>query len=986
MVLSSAAFRSSLTMATEKASFPPPPLSWKMSGVSGPRVRVRVRVSSLITSWKRQIPWIHLMLFLFNLVTVSSRKIKTSSASYASQISYHDHCNSVVPESTSRGLKLFEGDILMIRNGYFVGGDRILGNNSQLSFNFPKYVSFRPKNVYQTEASGVLMVEGNLDFRSPNTYSYLGNSTFGRSPSGRLRHRSPRFPVRRGGANFRLQGFWSASTGRLCMVGSGLSYSKREGKFLDISGVFKLTYPENSTILTSLVTGTLESLDTVDSLKYFEPISILAFSQSSYEYSLINKEIDNGFSRTTNSAEKELSRSLQSSKGICSILRRPANAFELKYRGDCDAAATNCTPLGRSTGFLPGFMSFGEVRCSNEQKMRLLLVFSNISFIGYNQPLDPKMTLVGEGAWDGEKNQLCVVACRILNFTDSLTRASIGDCSIRLNLRFPTVLSIRNRSTVVGQIWSNATANDSGDFDRVIFQAPEYGSPVVPGLKYEYTMMGGLSKLCEIKSVKNMGKKYADGYSYDMKFDMSVKNDLGQLTWGYATPLFVGDQFYEKFSRSLILVSDEEGAVSEVSTQNHSSQLNVSYTIGFTIPPEFKFGGGFLPSTNTHIAISGEGIYNGETGSLCMVGCRALDSNHKISAKNDPIDCEISINVQFPPLDAKIGSHVKGTIKSTREKSHPLYFKSLELSSSGISVIQAEESLWRMDLEITMVLISNTLACVFIGLQLHYVKKHLDMVPFISLVMLFTLTLGLMIPLLLNFEALFMADRNRQTVLLESGGWLEVNEVIVRAVTMVAFLLQFRLLQQAWSTRWSDGSHKGLWTAEIKALYVTLPLYLLGGLIAWFVHWKHNYDEAPIIRNHFVANHQQHSLWGDMRSYAGLVLDGFLLPQILFNLFLNSKEKALAPSFYFGTTVVRLLPHAYDLYRAHKYAHSFDVSYIYASHGVDFYSTAWDVIIPCGGMLFAIIIYIQQRFGGRCILPSKFRESVLYEKVPVVSS
>ncbi|KAJ4977444.1 hypothetical protein NE237_002550 [Protea cynaroides] len=961
-------------MATEAASFPPFPLSLKVS-----ESRYWVRFSSLITLWKRQLPWIHLMLFLFNLSSASSM----TTTSYASQISYRDNCNSVVPESTPRGLKLFHGDFLRVQNGYYIGGDRILGQNSQSSsFNFSKAVTFQTRNVYQTDAPGVLQVAGNLDFRGPSMY-YLGNSTVGRSLYGRLRHRAPRFPVRKGGANLKLKGFWSASTGRLCMVGSGLSYSKKEGKFLEISAVFKLNYPENSTILTTLVNGTLESLDTIGSLKYFETISILAFSQSNYEYSLIYKEIVNGCS-TANGGQQKLSLSLQSNKGVCSVLRRPANVFELEYRADCNAEATTCTPLVRSVGFLPGYISFGGLRCS-DQKMRLLLVFSNTSYMGYNPPLDPSRTLVGEGAWDGEKNQLCVVACRILNFTDSLAGASVGDCSIRLNLRFPALLSIRDGSTVVGQIWSNATVNDTGYFDRIIFQAPEDRAPAVPGIKYEYTMMGGIRKLCVIKAVKNKGKKYPDGYSYDMKFDMSVKNDLGQLAWGYATPLSVGDQFYQS-SRSFIPVFDQEGAAAEVSIHNHSRLLNISYKISFTIPPEFKFGARVLSSTITRIKISAEGIYDSETGSLCMVGCRSFVLNHKISAKNDSFDCEIFINVQFPSIDAKIGSHVKGTIKSTREKSDPLYFKSLEVSSSAIYAVQAEESLWRMDLEITMVLISNTLACVFIGLQILYVKKHLDIVPFISLVMLVILTLGHMIPLLLNFEALFMAGRNQQNILLGSGGWLEVNEVIVRVVTMVAFLLQFRILQLAWSTRWSDGCHKGLWTAEIKALYVTLPLYLLGGLIAWFVHWKNYYSKAPMIRNQLVTNYQQHYLWGDMRSCAGLVLDGFLLPQILFNLFCNSKEKALAPSFYFGTTAVRLLPHAYDLYRAQKYVRNFDVSYIYASHGVDFYSTAWDFIIPCGGMVFAIIIYIQQRFGGRCMLPSKFRESVVYEKVPVVSS
>lgn len=126
--------------------------------------------------------------------------------------------------------------------------------------------------------------------------------------------------------------------------------------------------------------------------------------------------------------------------------------------------------------------------------------------------------------------------------------------------------------------------------------------------------------------------------------------------------------------------------------------------------------------------------------------------------------------------------------------------------------------------------------------------------------------------------------------------------------------------------------------------------------------------------------------WTDLKSYAGLVLDGFLLPQIMFNLFLNSSEKALAPSFYAGTTVIRLLPHAYDLYRAHSSTWYLDLSYLYANHTYDFYSTAWDIIIPLCGLLFAILIYLQQQFGGRCFLPKRFRGGPAYEKVPIVSN
>ncbi|XWS52058.1 hypothetical protein CRYUN_Cryun11dG0034800 [Craigia yunnanensis] len=119
-----------------------------------------------------------------------------------------------------------------------------------------------------------------------------------------------------------------------------------------------------------------------------------------------------------------------------------------------------------------------------------------------------------------------------------------------------------------------------------------------------------------------------------------------------------------------------------------------------------------------------------------------------------------------------------------------------------------------------MAVLSNTFACIFIGLQLSYVSKHPSMLPSISLLMLVILALGHLIPLLLNFEALFLQKTTPETVLLRSGGWLEMNKVIVRIVTMVASLLQFRLLQLTWTARWSDEKQKSSWLAGGEFLSV----------------------------------------------------------------------------------------------------------------------------------------------------------------------
>lgn len=813
-----------------------------------------------------------------------------------------------------------------------------------------------------------------------------------------VKFRGPRIPLRRGSASFWLSGFWSEADGKLCMVGSG-SNRINSGKSNNLNVVLKLNYSRkfNLSVFDSLVSGVLESLDFEGSESYFKPVSILGVAkleERSYEFTLIDKgnesDFEDGLDR-----DKSLSVS-DADQGVCSVFGFGNFKFELAFNSVCYRGGNvSCSPVTENVDYLPSALLLRKIRCVEKQKMVMLLGFLNSSIIRATFPFDPKTTLIAEGVWDDEKNQLHGVACRILNFTQIITNAYVGDCSVRFNLRFPTVFSVRNRSTILGQIWSNKSEHDPRYFDKIGFQSSQEVLMGLSGFKYRYTVVDVARKSCAIKNnVKHKGKTYPDVNSVDMRFSMYVKNSNGQISHGFASPLFVGDHLYQHpLSGHLHLPPLQRYTVFAFKPNNQHNMQNISYKMSIVPPSGFMFGGSEISEA---IEISAEGVYDRDTGVLCMRGCRNLRPSHQQMklAKNDSLDCEIDVNFQFRALNEEDSENVKGTIESTRQKSDSLYFGRLELFSSSIYTSQAKESVWRMDLEITMVLILNTVACFFVGLQLFYVKKHPDVLPFISVVMLIILTLGYMIPLLLNFEALFKANHNQQNLFLGSGGWLEANEIIVRMVTMVAFLLQFRLLQLTWSARQGNGSQNETWISERKVLYATLPLYIAGGLSAWVVYRSRNSYHGPyIVHRHIQPLHPrrvrlnwQHSLWGDLKSYGGLILDGFLLPQILFNMFNNSTEKTVAAPFYIGTTVVRLLPHAYDLYRANTSSWYPDWSYIYANPKMDFYSTAWDIIIPCGGLLFAALIYLQQQNGGRCILPRRFREIVAYEKIPVVSN
>ena len=921
-----------------------------------------VLVSYSTTSSQRCFPLAWLLAFSLLFAT---------SVSYSPvEVSYSHHCDSIVPESTPTSPESTSSLLPQLQTGYSIGPDTIVSRNLSRYYSHHSYpVSFYARNIYRTKTEGVFKVEGRLHLYLPWTLKY----------SQSYYHR--------------LYGFWSESSGKLCMVGSGSSRS-RQGNWVYLSAVLKLVNMKNSSTITDLVSGTLESLSSVNEFNYFEPITILFFPQTNYKYTLVPEENDTVSIGQQNVPERS-SPVTQLITGICSILRR-GYTFELDYAHDCNSLHI-CTPFAGDVGYLPRIISIEAIQCSEyEQKSQVLIKFQPDE---HYQPFHPNMTLVGEGWWDVQKSWLSFVACRLSNMKSSLANAQVRDCSNRLNLRFNAILSIRSMNMILGQIWSTKTANDSGYFDSIAFKSSQNVMLEVQGFKYEYTEIDKARSLCQKKKLAvNKGVAYPNGYSSDMQFPMSVRSSNGAMAWGFSVPFFVNFRLYKPYQYAIPLIdSNSSVPVSSSMPANrtiveanaiNSSPMNISYKISFTLEPGVDFGG-FNTSLNSSslmhakVEILAEGIYDVRTGGLCMVGCRKLSLMTPLST-NDSMDCEILVNYQFPPSNSRKG-RIKGTIKSRREKSDPLYFEHLELSSTSYTVVEAKRSIWRMDLEIIMVLISSTLSCVFLGLQLFYVKNRPDVLPSISLLMLIILTLGYMIPLVLNFEAFFLQNHARQNVILESGGWLKVNEVIVRVVTMVVFLLQFRLLQLTWSARSGDENQKGFWVAEKNVLYVSLPLYILGCLIALFLN-RTETEYGSVKASAGLANYQSHSLWQDLRSYAGLILDGFLFPQILLNTFKISRDKPLSHWFYIGTTFVRSLPHAYDLFRAHNFVSGFNGSFFYANPAADFYSTSWDVLIPCVALLFAAIIFLQQRFGGRCILPRRFKNLEAYEKVPVASS
>ncbi|EEF33588.1 hypothetical protein RCOM_0519510 [Ricinus communis] len=238
--------------------------------------------------------------------------------------------------------------------------------------------------------------------------------------------------------------------------------------------------------------GTLESLSSADDSSYFRPVSLLMFPLMDYTYTEVTKEAHYGCTGGGDVAKNLLS--LPLSVSVCSIFSNQVDSFKLEYASVCNSTKT-CSPLSQGAGFLP------EI----------------IRIMGYNKE--------------------SIMCCCLSNLnSDKLFRCE--DCSMRLSLRFPAVLSIRNTSSIVGHILSNKTSKGSGYFDTIRFHSCRSGSVEIPGLKYEYSFVDKAKKLYPKKQLsRSKGKQFPHADSHDMQFQMSIRNSKGRRSrWAMQIP------------------------------------------------------------------------------------------------------------------------------------------------------------------------------------------------------------------------------------------------------------------------------------------------------------------------------------------------------------------------------------------------------------------------------------------------------------------
>ncbi|PUZ55365.1 hypothetical protein GQ55_5G206300 [Panicum hallii var. hallii] len=844
--------------------------------------------------------------------------------------------------------------------GYFFGGEGIHfaedGNASYVIRSF----SLFPHSVDRTADDSLLHVAATLTLSGGRARSYL--------PSHHGRRRRYRY-VGDHHVRFYLDGYYSYASDELCMTGTG-TYSSDGGSIEHLEDVvLKLRIPSPSNLSDPFVTGRLKGAS-------FEAISLVAYAEGFYQYG----ESASCPTLQPSSPARGAFQALGANFSCAHLKEHLDTSYKLQYGGGGAHAPALMGLHGRQR------LHVGQVQCTADGEVRAYAVLYNKTEMrGQLQPHPPFMfeeeVLVAEGRWYSDRSMLCLTACRVERSAE--TSPSVKECGVGMSFWFPDTWTIRDRSVVAGRIWntsSEAAGGGSGDVISVSSIDVHNHRSNFSDVRYNYTMVEEAKKYYlndpvlsdPKKTEKVMGSSFVAPNYTDHDFAFHFYEAKGSVGSGRAYPVTIG---------SAVVYGDQlaaddsfsQHAVVDMKQQQNGELVNVSYDIRQHVPP----AGWVDPKNNSYSVIleerriTAEGVFHPRTGVLCMIACREHDSS--------TTDCQILITVHFASMDgeAQQQGRGKGAISSLRNKTtDPLFFEKIEIVLYGMYSGQVSESVSRMDLESIMLVVSTTLPCIFAVLQILHVKRRPEAAAGTSITMLVVLSLGHVAPLVVGSEALFLS-RTRQYVATPFRSYVpyELSQAMMRAPTLIALLLQLRLIQLAWSARKKTADDAGRSTAEAaspaaaerRALWLCVPVYLAGGALTIVAHAMSAVRAAREEGSLTVRlGPEPATLWEDLVSSAGLALDAFLLPQVAMNAFSASaagacRVRALSPWFYAGGTVVRALPHVYDVVRARGYVPSLRPSYVYASPRYDRFGVGWDVAVPCAAALLAVLLFLQQR-------------------------
>ncbi|XP_039117344.1 uncharacterized protein LOC120253121 [Dioscorea cayenensis subsp. rotundata] len=809
-----------------------------------------------------------------------------------------------------------------------------------------------------------------------------------------------------------------------------------------------LHYPKNFTLTTRAARGELRSLNQVSSIRYFDKISLVsqlgAYSYYQYGSEELVSKACSPYPYPNDSVRGWFE--LYKGVGLCEVLDRFINGQLLNVvpNWNCNSTDEYCRKLGpfatereinaTDGGFDNVKLAMQDVRCEsrmesyNKTSAKVSAVFRVISpwenqYTAVQRSGLDNTTLSVEGIWNSSSGQLCMVGC--LGLTDR-------NCHSRICLYIPTSFSINQRNIIFGRI-SSIDDHGNNSFFPLSFERPVHPSEIWDKLSntylsYKYSKIKLAGSFLERSEPFEFGAIIKKSFlSYPRKSEKndelvglsSLADDLTLHSSAVQDPLPKVRTDRPFLQMEILSLDKLFGRYWTYQYQNSSSTKEKNPASTKDVSTERKL----LLNVSAELTLSGklysnvsvlylEGLYNPVSGKMYLIGCRDVRASWKILFESrdleDGLDCLIEVIIEYPPTTARwlMNPTAKVSIISQRTEDDPLHFSQIKLQTLPILYHeQRQDILSRKGVEGSLRILTLSIAVACIVFQLVYIRDNTASVPYISLVMLGVQALGYSIPLITGAEALF-AQLKSETYDYPSYGfeknqWFQISDYLVKILVLGAFLLTLRLGQKVWKSRIRLLSRTPLEPGRVPndkwVLIISCGLHLAGFLVILILQGVNAPPRQIRPDQYFLdsrGNRRKMHDWEiQLEEYVGLIQDFFLLPQIIGNTMWQLNGKPLRKVYYFGITLVRILPHVYDYVRAPVFNPYFSEEYEFVNPALDFYSKFDDVAIPMTAILLSILVYVQQRWdchkffqslrsGEKIFLPLGSR---VYERLPSVS-
>ncbi|MCL7029382.1 hypothetical protein MKW94_012887 [Papaver nudicaule] len=775
-----------------------------------------------------------------------------------------------------------------------------------------------------------------------------------------------------------------------------------------------LHYPKTFTFSSRAIRGEMRSLNPVSDLKYFDKLHISSQFGFHTNYEFGSEALVKNACKPYPYPDNSVGNGIDIYKGprFCEILKMftSFDAFKVVPNWKCNNTDEYCRKLGpfvagkdilaTDGGFNNVRLVMQDVRCEAKHEQtnstakvssvfRALTPFDE-TFTALERTGLSNLTLRAEGVWNASSGQLCMIGCLGPDGNDP------NICNSRICLYIPLTFSIRHQNVIFGTISSISNSTDS--YFPLSFER-----------KMKYSKIDAASAFLDRSGPFDFRAVIKKSFlSYPALEDgIAVLDSLSRLSEDLALQVSAFSDTAANFHKTRTFIRLQILSVGPLFGHYRPNVSSVEREVPYHTKaesPETQL----LLNVSAQLSLSGEpyrnismisleGLYDSRVGKMYLIGCRDVRASWKIlfdsSDLEDGLDCLIEVKLEYPPKTAQwlINPTAKISVSSQRIEDDPLYFNQVNLQTVPILYQkQREDILSRRAVEGILRTLTLMLAITCILCQLYYIRDKTETVPFMSLVMLCVQSLGYSLPLITGTEALFkrMSSENDETASydLQKSQWFHIVDYTVKLLVLVAFLLTLRLGQKVWKSRIRLLTHAPLEPGRVpsdkRVLFVSLVIHTAGFILVLIFHAV-NSGPRPIQSGRFMdpngKTYQQREWEIKLEEYVGLIQDFFLLPQIIGNLLWQIHCKPLRKLYYFGITLVRLLPHIYDHTKGPVFNPYFSEEYEFVNPSSDFHSRLGDIAIPVTAIVLALVVFIQQRWSGCKFLPSGSR---VYERLP----